>query len=255
MPAALAIGLSRDRGDDRDLARRRRAGDPQARALLIERYLPLARRLAYRYRRGSEPADDLVQVACVGLVKAADRWDPDRGYAFSTLAVPTILGELRRYFRDATWSVRPPRGLQELCLRVERARAELTAASGREPAVADVADRLGLPCQQVEEALQASEGRRADSLDMSTAEDESSFQSAGDLIGREDSGYALAEARVTLERLTSTLDHRAREVLRLRYEEDMTQPEIGERVGCSQMHVSRIIRASLQTLLLRDARA
>ncbi|MEA2291200.1 MAG: polymerase sigma-B factor [Solirubrobacteraceae bacterium] len=255
MTASLALDLSRGRGDDRDLGRRHRAGDERARAMLIERHLPLARRLAYRYRRGSEPAEDLVQVACLGLVKAADRWDPDRGFAFSTLAVPTILGELRRHFRDATWTVRPPRGLQETCLRVERARSELAAASGREASALDVADRLGLSRGEVEEALQATRGRRADSLDVPPADDESRVQTAGDAFGHEDSGYALAEARLTIERLSSRLDPRAREVLRLRFEEDLTQPEIGERVGCSQMQVSRIIRTSLETLRRRDAHA
>jgi RNA polymerase sigma-B factor len=239
---------ARDQDDDRRLSRRHRAGDAQARAALIERYLPLARGLAYRYRRTAEPAEDLVQVACVGLVKAVDRWDAERGFAFTSFAVPTILGELRRHFRDATWDVRPPRRLQELCRSVEEARDELNAATGREPKVVDLASRLGRSCDEVEEALQAAEGRRVGSLDVTVIEDDSHSSTAGALIGRDDEGYERAEARATLERLTSVLDDRAREILHLRFGEELRQAEIGEYVGCSQMHVSRIIRASLQRL-------
>ena len=117
-------------------------GDEKAREELIERYMPLARSLALRYRRASEPLDDLIQVASVGLVKAVDRWDPERGLAFSSYAVPTILGELRRYFRDSTWDVRPARDLQELCLALEEAREKLWGELGRQPTVADLAGRL-----------------------------------------------------------------------------------------------------------------
>jgi len=125
--------------DDRQLVQRHRAGDPHARDTLIERYLPLARTLALRYRDSVEPLDDLIQVASLGLIKAVDRWDPERGFAFSSFAVPTVLGELRRYFRDSTWMVRPPRDLIELSLSIERSRQPLVAAIGREPAAADFA--------------------------------------------------------------------------------------------------------------------
>jgi RNA polymerase sigma-B factor len=243
--------LVRSRAEDQRLIRRHRDGDVRARDTLIERYLPLAHSVALRYRRGTEPADDLFQVACLGLVKTVDRWDPDRGFAFSTFAVPTIQGELRRYFRDHTWDVRPPRPLQELSRKLDAARDELAAASGREPSAAELADRLGQPGDAVAEALQAAEGRRARSLDVVVQEDE--VQTLGDLIGCEDDEYARVEAAATLERLTAKLDQRAREVLRLRFEEGLRQCDIGRRIGCSQMHVSRIIRTSLDKLVAEAA--
>jgi RNA polymerase sigma-B factor len=227
---------------------RHRSGDGRARDELIERYMPLARSLALRYRRASEPLDDLVQVAAVGLVKAVDRWDPDRGLAFSSYAVPTILGELRRYFRDATWDVRPARDLQELCLSVEDAREKLWAELGRSPTVADLAERLDRSPEDVVEALQATEGRSVRSLDAPVHDEEDGSASTGDLIGHDDAEYDRVEAGVTVERLAAILDDRAKEILRLRFQEDLLQSEIAERVGCSQMHVSRIIRSSLERL-------
>ena len=238
---------SRQRQDHR-LALRQQRGEPGARRELIERYMPLARSLALRYRRASEPLDDLIQVASVGLVKAVDRWDPGRGLAFSSYAVPTILGELRRYFRDSTWDVRPARDMQELCLAVEEARDALWVDLGRSPTVADLAKHLGRPPEQVMEALQASDGRSLRSLDAPVHEDEGDSASAGDLIGDHDPGYARVEAVATIEQMTEILDDRAREILRLRFEEDMLQSEIAAHVGCSQMHVSRIIRSSLERL-------
>jgi RNA polymerase sigma-B factor len=227
---------------------RQQRGEPDARRELIERYMPLARSLALRYRRASEPLDDLIQVASVGLVKAVDRWDPGRGLAFSSYAVPTILGELRRYFRDSTWDVRPARDMQELCLAVEEARDALWIDLGRSPTVADLAKHLDRPPEQVMEALQASDGRSLRSLDAPVHEDDGDSASAGDLIGDHDPGYARVEAVATIEQMTAILDDRAREILRLRFEEDMLQSEIAAHVGCSQMHVSRIIRSSLERL-------
>jgi len=238
---------SRQRQDHR-LALRQQRGEPGARRELIERYMPLARSLALRYRRASEPLDDLIQVASVGLVKAVDRWDPGRGLAFSSYAVPTILGELRRYFRDSTWDVRPARDMQELCLAVEEARDALWVDLGRSPTVADLAKHLDRAPEQVMEALQASDGRSLRSLDAPVHEDEGDSASAGDLIGDNDPGYARVEAVATIEQMTAILDDRAREILRLRFEEDMLQSEIAAHVGCSQMHVSRIIRSSLERL-------
>jgi RNA polymerase sigma-B factor len=223
-------------------------GDGRARTELIERYMPLARSLALRYRRASEPLDDLIHVASVGLVKAVDRWDPDRGLAFSSYAVPTILGELRRYFRDSTWDVRPARDMQELCLAVEEARDALWIDLGRSPTVADLSSHLKRPPEEVLEALQATEGRSLRSLDAPVHEEEGDSASAGDLIGSDDPEFDRVEAGVTIESLTGVLDERAREILRLRFSEDLLQAEIAERVGCSQMHVSRIIRSSLEKL-------
>src|ERR671937_3022513 len=164
-PRTPSADRARRQRDDQRLMLRHRHGDERAREELIERYMPLARSLALRYRRASEPLDDLVQVASVGLVKAVDRWDAERGLAFSSYAVPTILGELRRYFRDSTWDVRPARDLQELCLAVEEAREKLWAELGRSPTVADLAARLERHEEEVVEALQATEGRSARSLD------------------------------------------------------------------------------------------
>ncbi len=228
--------------------RRHQAGDGRARDALIERYMPLARSLALRYRRASEPLDDLVQVASVGLVKAVDRWDPDRGLAFSSYAVPTILGELRRHFRDTTWALRPGRDLQERCLAVDEARDALWVELGRSPTVAELAAWIDSTPEAVLEALQASEGYSLRSLDAPVREDEDDAATAGDLVGTIDRGYDQVEAGVTVEALTTILDERAREILRLRFEEDLLQVEIAERVGCSQMHVSRIIRTSLEKL-------
>jgi RNA polymerase sigma-B factor len=247
-PRATPHERARRQHDDQRLMHRHLDGDGDAREALIERYMPLARSLALRYRRASEPLDDLIQVASVGLVKAVDRWDPDRGLAFSSYAVPTILGELRRYFRDATWDVRPARDLQELCLAVEEARETLWGQLGRSPTVADISERLDRSHEEVVEALQATEGRSVRSLDAPVHEEEGDSASAGDLIGSEDMEFERIEAGVTLERLTGILDTRAREILRLRFQEDLLQSEIAERVGCSQMHVSRIIRSSLERL-------
>jgi RNA polymerase sigma-B factor len=234
--------------EDVRLRRRHRNGDQLARDALIRRYLPLARSLAWRYRHTAEPLDDLVQVASLGLVEAVDRWDPERGFAFSSYAVPTILGKLRRYFRDSTWVVRPPRGLQELILSVEEAREALSSATGREPKAAELAERLGRSPEQVVEALQAGLGRAVPSLDAPAAEEGDESATHADVIGRHDHGYEQAEARATIEQLTSILDDRARAVLRLRFEDDLLQSEIAERVGCSQMHISRVIRSSLEQL-------
>src|SRR3954466_15898417 len=253
-PRAAPAGRStkhdraRRQHDDQQLMRRTQGGDARAREELIERYMPLARSLALRYRRASEPLDDLVQVASVGLVKAVDRWDPERGLAFSSYAVPTILGELRRYFRDATWDVRPARDVQELCLSVEEARDALWLGLGRSPTVADLARHVNRAPEEVMEALQASDGRSLRSLDAPVHEEEGDSASVGELIGDADPEYERVEAGATLEQLMSILDDRAREILRLRFGEDLLQSEIAARVGCSQMHVSRIIRSSLQRL-------
>jgi RNA polymerase sigma-B factor len=239
---------ARRQRQDHRLAQRQKRGEPGARDELIERYMPLARSLALRYRRASEPLDDLIQVASVGLVKAVDRWDPDRGLAFSSYAVPTILGELRRYFRDSTWDVRPARDMQELCLAVEEARDALWIELGRSPTVEDLAAHVKRAPEEVMEALQASDGRSLRSLDAPVHEEEGDSASAGELIGDMDPGFDRVEAGATIEQLTSILDERAREILRLRFSEDLLQSEIAERVGCSQMHVSRIIRSSLERL-------
>jgi RNA polymerase sigma-B factor len=215
---------------------------------LIESHLPLARALAFRYRHSAEPLEDLVQVASVGLVKAAHRWDPGRGNAFSSFAVPTILGELRRHFRDATWDVRPPRRLQEVSVSIERAWSTVFSRSGHEPTVAELAEHLGLSAQETAEGLRAMQGRRLPSLNAPANDGDIEAIEVGHAVGCEETGYARIEAQDAFDGLVAGVDKRARTMLRLRFEDDLRQWEISDRVGCSQMHVSRIIRSALERL-------
>ena len=222
--------------------------DPIDRDMLIERFLPLARQLARRYQRPEEPFDDLFQVACLGLVKAIDRFDLEREVAFSSYAVPTILGEIKRYFRDRTWSVRVPRDLQELALKVDRAVGDLSLDLHRQPTVEEIAEKVGADEEDVLEALEASGAYRATSLEAPRGAEDDSGDTLGDTLGTEEQGFARAEERATLAQLLRAVTPREREVLRLRFEEDLTQAEIGDRIGVSQMQVSRIIRQSLARL-------
>jgi RNA polymerase sigma-B factor len=215
---------------------------------LAERHLPLADSIALRYRHTSEPIDDLIQVARLGLIKASRRWDPDRGLAFSTFAVPTILGELRRHFRDSTWAVRPPRELQELGLALPRIRETLSQELRREPSARDIADYLDLPVEHVLEAIMAKDGYRPDSLDAPVAPDQPSGAAEQDWLVDERANYAESDARILLSQLGADLDDRERELLRLRFHEDLSQREIGDRLGCSQMHVSRMLRTVVDRL-------
>ncbi len=235
---------------ERPLLRRYAAErSPQVREELVQRFMPLARRLASRYAGGAEPYDDLVQVASVGLVKAIDRFDPERGTAFSTFAVPTILGELKRHFRDRGWSVHVPRDVQERILKVERALAELPARLGRAPTVSDIAERLGVSDEQVLEAMHASQGHHAVSLDASSSlGDADEPAPLGDRIGADDLGFDTVEYGAAIEPTLRAISERDRMVLHLRFVEDLTQSEIAEQVGVSQMHVSRILRATLDKL-------
>jgi RNA polymerase sigma-B factor len=232
-----------------DFARTR---DPALREQLTVRYLPLARYAASRYARSNEPFDDLLQVASIGLLKAIDRFDPHRGATFSSYALPTMLGELRRHFRDRGWMVRPPRTLQEHVLLVERATAELIGRHGHAPTIDDLAAATGLSLEAVLDAREAGLAHTATSLATSVGGDESAV--LGDLLGDEDPGYERAEERATVDALLRTLTHREREIVRLRMHEDLTQSEIGARVGLSQMHVSRILRQILEKLHAAVAR-
>src|SRR4051812_2934689 len=238
----------RDHSRDHLLQRRHLHGDSAARDELIESYLPLAKQLARRFRDRAEPLADLTQVAYVGLVAAVDRWDPERGTAFSSFAVPTILGELRRYFRDNTWMVRPPRDLQELWLDICRARDALWQELGREPTVQDVALHLGVTPEQVNDALQVGATRASASLDEPLRPDDDGATTVLDRAPAREDQIARADVSITLEQVSRSLDHRAREVVRLRYREDLLQREIAERVGCSQMQVSRILKEALLTM-------
>ncbi len=220
-------------------------GDPAKREELATRYLPLARHLARRYR-GRAELDDLEQVASLALLKAIDRFDPTRGLEFSTFAFPTILGELKRYFRDLGWMVRVPRELQELTLRLDKLRDTLTSELGRNPTVAELAARADTTVDQVIEAISAGSAHHPDSLDRPLSED-------GDLAidvvaAHDDPGFARAENAAVVEGLLARLSEREREILKLRFQQDLTQAEIGERLGVSQMHISRLIRQSMATL-------
>jgi RNA polymerase sigma-B factor len=240
----------RDRAaDDRALFRRCREGDTAARTALVERFLPLARQLARRYQRADEPFEDLAQVASLGLLKAIDRFDPEREVAFSSYAVPTILGEIKRHFRDRTWAVRVPRDLQELALKVDRVVSDLSRDLQHPPSVSQVAEAVGVSDEQVLEALEAAGAYRATSIDAPRpGGDEDAGDTVGDAVGDADRGFGRAEDRATLDRLMTALGPRDREVLRLRFVEDLTQAEIGEQIGVSQMQISRIIRQSLARL-------
>ena len=218
-----------------------------ARDRAFQRYLPLARSLAGRYRRSEEPIEDLEQVAGIGLLKAIDRFDPDRGAAFSSFAVPTILGELRRHFRDTTWALRVPRQLQELTLKIERARGELTNLLGRQPTVAELSDHLEEREELILQALDLMVAKYTLSLDQPDDDDTPAEPTPGIL----DDGYARAEDRATLAPLLATLSTADAEVVFLRFREDLTQDAIAQRVGVSQMHVSRVLYRSIA--MLRDA--
>lgn len=200
--------------------------------------------------------DDLVQVASLGLIKAVDRFDADRQVLFSSYAVPTILGELKRHFRDRTWSVRVPRDLQELALRIDRVVSSLSADSGHAPAVGEIAQALEVSEERVLDAMEAAGAYHAGSLDAPRGlrQDEESGETVADALGTTESGFERAEERATLEPLLARISERERLVLRLRFDEGMTQAEIGAEIGVSQMQVSRLIRQALSRLRagLRD---
>jgi RNA polymerase sigma-B factor len=223
-------------------------GDPVDRELLVERFLPLARSIATRYVRRGESYDDIFQVACLALIKAIDRFDPGRGQAFSSYAVPTIAGEIKRYYRDQTWHVHVPRDLQDLSLRVDRAIAELQRETGRSPTVDEIAESVVAEPDDVLEALQARTAHRAGSLDAPAHDADDAGAAVGDLLGAQEEGYARAESRADLEALQRILGRRERTIVRLRFEHDMTQQEIGELVGLSQMQISRILRSAITRL-------
>jgi RNA polymerase sigma-B factor len=223
-------------------------GEDGVREELIERFLPLARQLARRYQRVNEPLDDLVQVASIGLVKAVDRFDLDRGVAFSSYAVPTILGELKRYFRDSGWAVHVPRGVQERAMQVDRAVKELSGRLGRSPSVDEVAEQLDASPEDILEAMEAGLAYEAMSLDAQRAGADAEGDTFADGIGVEDERFDLVEYEATIEPTLKALPKRDQVVLHLRFAQDMTQSQIAERIGVSQMQVSRLIRRALSRL-------
>jgi RNA polymerase sigma-B factor len=220
--------------------------------------MQLATSIARRYAHGNpDLLEELTQVAAIGLINAVDRYDPNNGNAFSSFAVPTIQGEIRRYFRDHGWAVRVPRDLQERAVRIERDRDHLTEQLGRNPTAAELADWCGWTVEDVIDAIGAANARVGDSLERPMRAEDDGSQTLGDGIGAEDDGFAAADARASLTPLLATLSPRDRTVVRMYLQDDLTQAEIGRRSGCSQMHVSRIYRAAIAKLTARadDQRA
>jgi RNA polymerase sigma-B factor len=230
------------------LVRYHEFGDLAAREELVERFLPLARDLALRYTYTDEPFDDLLQVASLGLIKAIDRFEPGRGTKFTSYAAPTILGELKRHFRDKGWSLHVPRDLQERSLAVSRATEVLSKELGRSPKVREVAEHLGCSAEQVLEAQEAAASYEATSLDAPAARDDDESASLVDLLGSDDSAYELVEDRAAIASTWHALPDVERKVVELRFMHDLTQREIGEQIGYSQMHVSRLLRRALNRL-------
>ena len=235
-----------DREDEERLFAEFADGRTQAvRNRIVERYTGLAVALARRFDNRGEPLDDLIQVANLALVGAVERFDPEQGAAFSSFATPTILGELKRHFRDKTWSVKVPRGVKELHLRVAPAVAELHAALGRAPTVPELAAHLGSAEDDVIEAMEAGAAYKPSAL---TTTDSDGERSDERLLSEYDPEFGHVEARMTVRRLMEKLPERERTIVYLRYFEDLTQSEIADRVGVSQVHVSRLLREALERL-------
>jgi len=233
---------------DELFVRWQRHGDQAARDDLVQRFMPLARSLARRYMGAREPLEDLQQVANIGLLKAIDRFQPEQGNAFSSFAVPTILGELKRYFRDCGWAVHVPRGAQEMALKVEQAQQRLAGLAGRSPSVAELAQHLEWPVEQVLEALEAGSAHHSVSLDAPSESDGEEHQTLGDSIGVDDRRLQSLEESLTFAAAARMLDEREQRVLMLRFVEDRTQTEIAAELGVSQMQVSRILRRAVERL-------
>jgi RNA polymerase sigma-B factor len=228
------------------LVDRHRHGDRASHEELVNRYRPLAIGLARRYSYTSEYSDDLEQVACIGLVAAIQRYDPSRGKALRAFAVPTILGELRRHFRDTGWSVHMPRPLQERAREVRDATAKLTVELQRSPSAREVAQHLKIPVEEVRESLAVRRAYRPESLDAPPrTSDDDSPRTWDSIHGTEEEGYARVEAGISVERAMRALPRREQQIIKLRFGSDLSQSEIGEALGISQMHVSRLLRRGL----------
>jgi len=249
---ARAPGAEEHLSSDEELWRRfARDRDPAIREELVRRNMAFAKRLALRYRGASESFDDLLQVANLGLLNAVDRFEPERGIPFTAFASPTILGELKRHFRDRVWTVRVPRGLHDRMAEVDKAITELTKQLQRSPSVGEIAERLELEQTDVLEVLEANHNRRPLSLDRPAGGEDSDEASPAEWVGEEDERFELVEGRIALDAALPFLEERERTVLRLRFVEDMTQSQIAEQIGHSQMHVSRILRRALARIRKR----
>jgi RNA polymerase sigma-B factor len=227
----------------------REGGGREPREALVSRFLPFARKLALRYSYTDEPIDDLVQVASLGLLNAIDRFEPGRGSKFTSFAAPTILGELKRHFRDKGWAIHVPRDLQERALALSRASERLSHDLGRSPTLSELANALGCGVEQVVEASEVAHSYSPASLDAPVSHEAEESATLVDLLGREDDGYALAESREVIADTWRALTETERQVIRLRFVDGLTQREIGQQIGYSQMHVSRLLRRSLNRLL------
>ena len=231
---------------DRDLLRRyHEQGDRAAREQLIERYMSLVRSLARRYASRGEQLDDLVQIGAIGLIKAIDRFDISRGFELTTYATPNIIGEIKRHFRDHGWAVRVPRGLQELSIQLMRVVEQLTGELGRSPTIAELAEATGSSEEEVLEALETSRAYSPLSLSVGSSGDDDELDPL-ESLGVEEHEYEVSEDRAVLEPGMRVLDARERMILSLRFYEGLTQSQIAQRVGISQMHVSRLIRRALE---------
>jgi RNA polymerase sigma-B factor len=224
-------------------------GDLEAREALTERFLPFARKLALRYSYTDEPIDDLVQVASLGLLGAIERFEPGRGNKFTSFAAPTILGELKRHFRDKGWTLHVPRDLQERALALSRATERLSHDLGRSPTMEELADALHCSVEQALEASEVAHSYSPASLDAPVSREGEESAALVELIGGEDDGYRLAESRDAIASTWASLSDLEREVVALRFADNLTQREIGQRIGYSQMHVSRLLRRSLNRLI------
>lgn len=236
-PCALALRWQQD-------------GDRHARRELFEQFVPLARRLAGRYASPREPMEDLVQVAYVGLLGAVDRFDPQRGRSFAAFAIPTILGELRRYFRNTGWTAHVPRGAQELALRIDRGSREITERTGRTPSVGELAEYLEISMEEALTGLHAATAHYSVSLDAPAPGADTEEQPLVESLGVQDERFSLVDARLSLPSAMAQLPYMERQAVTLRLTQGLKQGEIAREMGCSQMQVSRLLRRA--TTRLRD---
>jgi RNA polymerase sigma-B factor len=222
--------------------------DTRVRDELVRRFIPFARKLALRYIHSREPLDDLVQVACVGLLNAIERFEPGRGKKFTSFAAPTIVGELKRHFRDKGWTVHVPRDLQERALAVSRHTERLSGRLGRSPTLDELAAAADCSTEQVMEAIDAAHNYHPASLDAPVSHDGEDRCALAETLGDEDDGFELADHRQAIAARWALLSDVERQVLALRLVHELTQREISQRIGCSQMHVSRLLRRSMMRL-------
>jgi RNA polymerase sigma-B factor len=228
--------------------RHRDRPDPALVEELVRRFEPLARSVARRYHSRGEPLEDLTQVANVGLLKAIARFDPDRGFAFTTYATPTMLGELKRYFRDSAWAVHVPRGVKERAVELAGVTEELSSRLGRSPSLSELAEALGVSEEQTLEAIEAYHARHATPLEQGSGDDDSAPLRPVQVLGAEDERLEQAEYLTMIAKGVETLSETDRLILYLRFGRDLTQSEIARRIGTSQMQVSRLLRAAIEKI-------